>query len=122
MTREICKLVKESPPRSYSLEEMRKTTKDQAKIGHSFCPARWTVHGETLDSIINNHDQLMSLWEWSLQELSNTKMKARIYGASLHLKKFIFSSCRLGATILNQIDNFLILYKNLHCLLLKVLI
>ena len=92
MTREICKLVKESPQRNNRLEEIRKTTKNQAKSVHSFCPTRWTVRGETLDSIINNYEQLMSLWEWSLQKLTNTEMKARIHGAISHMKKFDFFS------------------------------
>ena len=68
MTREICKLIKESLRRNNRIEEIRKTTKNQAKSVHSFCPTRWTVRGETLDSIINNYDQLVSLWEWSLQK------------------------------------------------------
>ena len=59
---------------------------------HIFCPTRWTVRGETLDSIINNYEQLMSLWEWSLQKLTNTEMKARIHGAISHMKKFDFFS------------------------------
>ena len=61
MTREICKLVKELSQRNNRLQEIRKTTKNQGKSVHSFCPTRWTVRGETLDSIINNYEQLMSL-------------------------------------------------------------
>ena len=37
MTRKICKLVKESPQRNNRLEEIRKTTKNEAKNVHSFC-------------------------------------------------------------------------------------
>ena len=69
---------------------------------HSFCPTRWTVGGERLDSVINNYDQLISLWEWSFQKLTNTEMKARIHGTILHMT---FFGCRLGATILNRTDN-----------------
>ena len=65
MTREICKLVKESRQRNNRLEEIKKTTKNQAESVEGFCPTRWTVRGKTLDSIINNYDQLMSLWKWS---------------------------------------------------------
>ena len=105
MTREICKLVKESPQRNNRLEEIRKTTKYQVKSVHSFCPTKWTVRGETY-SIISNYEQLMSLWEWSLQKLTNTKMKARIHGEISHIKKIdFFLGCRLGATIFNQTDN-----------------
>ena len=97
MTREICKLVKEFPQRNNRLEEIRKTTKNQAKSVNSFCPTRWTVRGEILDLIINNYDQPVSLWEWSIS----------------HMKKLIFFfSCRLGATN----------YINLHYLLLKLMI
>ena len=67
MTSEICKLVEESLQRNNRLEEMKKTTKNQAKSVHSFCQTRWTVRCETLDSIINSYDQRMSLWEWSLR-------------------------------------------------------
>ena len=73
---------------------------------HIFCPTRWTVRGETLDSIINNYEQLMSLWEWSLEKLTNTEMKARIHCTISHMKKIdFFFVCRLGGTILNQTDN-----------------
>ena len=36
MTRETCKLVKESPQRNNMLEEIRKTTKNQAKVCIAF--------------------------------------------------------------------------------------
>ena len=71
LTREICKLVNESPQRNNMFQEIRKTTKNQAKSEDSFCPTRRTVRGETLDSIINDYDDLMSLWEWSLRKLAN---------------------------------------------------
>ena len=64
------------------------------------------MRGETLDLIINNYEQRMSFWEWSLQKLTNTQMKARIHGAISHMKEFdFFFGCRLGTTILNQTDN-----------------
>ena len=80
--------------------------------------------GETLDSIINNHEQLMSLWEWSLQKLTNTEVKARIHGAISYMKKsdFFLVVYRLEATILNQTETSVMLYRNLHCLLLKLMI
>ena len=48
------------------------------------------MRGEASDSIINNYEQRMSLWEWSLQKLTNTEMKVRIHGAISHMKKFGF--------------------------------
>ena len=113
-----------SPQRNNRLEEIRKTTKNEAKNVHSFCPTRWTVRGETLDSITNNYEQLMSLWEWSLQKLTNTEMKARIHGAISYMKKsdFFLVVYRLEATILNQTETSVMFYRNLHCLLLKLMI
>ena len=105
MTTETCKLVKESPQKSNRYEERRKTTKNQAKTVHSFCPTRWAVCSETLDLITNNYDELMSIWTCSLQELTNTEMKAWIHGATSRMKKNKKTfGCRLGATILNQKD------------------
>ena len=39
--------------------------------------------GETLDSIINNYDQLILLWEWSLETLTNTEMKHSVKSARI---------------------------------------
>ena len=81
-----------SPQRNNRLEEISKTAKNEAKGVHAFFTTKWTVRGETLDSIINNYDQLMPLWEWSLQKLSNSAMKAGIHGAMSYEKKIDFFS------------------------------
>ena len=44
-------------------------------------PDRLTVRGDSLTSILNNHAELMDLWDWSLGEFTDTEMKARIQGA-----------------------------------------
>ena len=80
---EICKLVKFSPQR-------------ETHGVHAFCPTRWTVRGATLQSFINNHDELMELWKWSLSE-----MRGRIIGAKTTLKTFGFLfGCAIGKTLL----------------------
>ena len=33
------------------------------KTIHVFCPTRWAVHGETLESVLKNHTELIELWE-----------------------------------------------------------
>ena len=56
-------LVIESSQRNNRLEGTRKKIlKIKPKSAHSFCPTKWTVHDETLYSIINNYNELFLLW------------------------------------------------------------
>ena len=65
VTREICKLVKQSPQRDTMLKNLRIESGNNEE--RAFCPTRWTVQGMTLKSIIDNHNELMDLWESSLK-------------------------------------------------------
>ena len=78
--REIGKLVKKSPQRNTKLDKIKEETQNESKGVHDFCPTRWTVRGEALAAVINNHEEFMELWEWSLDILNDTEMKARIRG------------------------------------------
>ena len=103
---EICKLVEKSPQRDTKLTDLREKSKNESKGVHSFCPTRWTVRGETLKSITNNHQELLDLWEWSLSVLKDTEMKARIIGVNSVMKKFsFFFGCCLGECLIRQTDN-----------------
>ena len=53
---EICKLIKKSPKRSTKLDDIRKEMKNDFKGVHALCSTRWTVRGESLESILNNFD------------------------------------------------------------------
>ena len=50
--REISLLVKKSPKRNTKLDEIRNHSKNDAKSIHTFCPTRWTVRVETLESVL----------------------------------------------------------------------
>ena len=72
----------------------------------SIRPTRWTVRGEALKSYLDNYKELMELWGWSLQNVQDTEMKARIRGVRVVMKTFDFIfSCSLGESILRQTDN-----------------
>ena len=72
----------------------------------NFCPTRWTVRGDTLAVVTNNHNELMELWEWSLAKLQDREMKASVHGAVASMKKFQFLfGCLLGTQILRHTDN-----------------
>lgn len=104
--REICKLVTKSPQRDTHLKEIRLESGNMDPGVHSFCPTRWTLHGQTLQSILDNHKELMELWDWSLSVLNDTEMKARIRGVQSYMKKFDFLfGCHLGKLLLSQTDN-----------------
>eukprot|EP00112_Aurelia_sp_Birch-Aquarium-sp1_P015994 Seg3588.3 transcript_id=Seg3588.3/GoldUCD/mRNA.D3Y31 product="Zinc finger MYM-type protein 1" protein_id=Seg3588.3/GoldUCD/D3Y31 len=106
VVREICKLIKKSPKRNTKLDDMRKKSKNDSKGIHAICPIRWTVHGEALDSILNNYIELMNLWDWSIDTLRDTEMKARIRGVQANMPTFDFVyGCCLGILLLKQTDN-----------------
>ena len=103
---EIYKLIKESPKRNTKLDEMRKQSNNDSKWIHALCPTRWTVRGEALESILNNYDELMNLWEWSIDTLHDTEMKARIRGVQANMPTFEFVyGCSLRILLLKQNDN-----------------
>ena len=103
---EICKLVKNSPQRDTHLKEIWLETENENAGLHAFCKTRWTVRGSTLKSIVDNHNELMELWDWSLSILKDTEMKVRVKGAHATMKKFsFFFGAMLGIRILGQTDN-----------------
>ena len=91
--REICKLSKISPQRDTKLDEIRSSTKN----------TRWTFRvmpWRPLLKIITN------LWEWSLSNIKDTEMKARVRGVGAIMPTFDFLfNCSLGESILKQTDN-----------------
>ena len=106
IAREITKLIKDSPKKETLLKEIREESANSHKGIHTFCPTRWTVRGETLASLINNHKELMELWEKALETSLNTEMKARVLGAQSTMRKFNFLfCCILGKKVLSSTDN-----------------
>ena len=71
-----------------------------------FCPTRWTVRGKCLMAIIENFDELQRLWEWAIENTSDTSMKARICGISSYAKTFSYCfGIHLAATVLSNSVN-----------------
>ena len=124
-TFELTKLVKKSPKKDSKLKEIQNSLAiaddrdnedyelNKAKPSISmFCPTRWTVSGKYLMAIIENFDELQRLWEWAIENTSDTSMKARIRGISSYSKTFSYCfGIHLTTTILNNNDN---LYKTLQ--------
>ena len=73
---------------------------------HAFCPTRWTARREALAAVINNHAELMELWDWSLPVSKDKEMKARIRGVKSMMTTFdFFFGCTLREQLLRQTDN-----------------
>lgn len=104
--KEVCNLVKKSPKRETHLKSIRELSGNENRGVHAYCPTRWTIRGQSCQAMIDNYDELMELWDWSLDNVHDTEMKARIRGVQSYMKtfKFLFG-CHLGKMILIQTDN-----------------
>ena len=104
--REICKLVKRSPRRESHLKKIRIEKGNKEENVQDFCPTCWTVQGSTPGSILKNHAELIELWEFPVDIVKDTEMKARIIGVQAIMKSFqLYFGCKLGERLLGQTDN-----------------
>ena len=118
-TFELTKLVKKSPKKDSKLKEIQNSLAiaddrnnedyelNEAKASISmFCPTRWAAGGKCFMAIIENFDKLQRLWEWAIENTSDTSMKARICGISSYSKTFSYCfGIHLAATILSNSDS-----------------
>ena len=71
----------------------------------TMCPTRWTIRADSLRSIIDNYSVLQELWDWSLETITDTDMKARIRGVKHHMLEFDFYwGIHLAACLLRNTD------------------
>ena len=103
---EITKLIKKSPKQDTKLQSLK--TEDDSKTQKItlLCPNRWNVHPKSLNSIITNYSFLQDLWQWSLENCTDTEMKARTRGVETYMKNFDFVyGVLLGELVLGHNDN-----------------
>ena len=80
---------------------------------------RWTVCEEACVSMIDNYSELMDLWDWSLDIIKDTEMKAWIQGVRSYMQTFnLYFGCALGKLLLIQ-TTYPNRYRNWKYLLLK---
>lgn len=102
--------MKKSPKRDTKLEKIRRAAVDDTENPSPnirlLCPTRWTVRANAMDSILRNYNELMELWDWSVETLKDPKMKARIRGVASHMHTFDFYyGLSLGECLLRNADN-----------------
>lgn len=68
---EVVKLIKYSPKREHWLKEIKANIEDEdsrcAAGVAKFSAMRWTVRAGSLQSILNNYEALLKLWEECLE-------------------------------------------------------
>ena len=53
-------------------------------------PTRWTVHAASLQSVLDNYEVLLGVWEESKNSQSDSEMKARIIDIQTQMLTFNF--------------------------------
>ena len=86
---EITKLVRFSPKRNILFDKIRSQCEEESSIGiRTFCPTRWTVRGDSIESILVNYNSLKQLWEECLTTSLQPDVKGRIIGVKSQMSNF----------------------------------
>jgi len=107
---EITRLVKFSPKRNAAFDKIRAAKKNdnQSPVGlRTFCHTRWTVRGDSLESVVANYNSLLQLWEESLESgRFEPDVKARIIGVKTVMQNFRFLyGLKLSETVMKLTDH-----------------
>ena len=109
---EISKLIRFSSKRNLALDRIRvenPTDNEEPNVGiRAFCPTRWTVRGEAIQSTIENCSILNQLWDKSLETKldPDVMIKGRIIGVQTQMSQFkLFFGLHLCKKILKITDN-----------------
>ena len=103
---EVSKLIKKSPKRDAAFEKLKADLAPETPGFRVLCPTRWTVRAATLQSVIDNYEVLLQVWQEALDGSLDGEMRARIIGVEAQMMKFdfLFGVC-LGSLILRHSDN-----------------
>ena len=103
---EVIKLVKKSPRRDATLQRLKQELTIQSPGIRVICPTRWTVHAQSLHSILDNYEALQVLWEESLEFVKEAEMRSRIMGVLSRMTSFDFLfGVLLGELLFRHSDN-----------------
>ena len=83
---EVSKLIKKSPKRDAAFEQLTPETPGFCVL----CPTRWTVRVASLQSVINNYEVLLQVWQEALDGSLDGEMHAHNIGVETQMMKFNF--------------------------------
>ena len=103
---EVSKLIKKSPKRDAAFEKIKADLAPEMPGFRVLCPTRWTVRAASLQSVIDNYEVLLLVWQEALDGSLDGEMRARIIGVETQMMTFdfLFGVC-LGSLILRHSDN-----------------
>ena len=87
---ELLILLKKSSKRQALLLKLKIAKGKKTRGVKSFAKTRWTVKGQSFDTIIINYTEILETFQESLQEETKTDMKSRINGVMHQMTKFNF--------------------------------
>ena len=103
---EISKLIKKSPKRDSIFQKLKSDLAPDTPSFRVLCPTRWTVHAASLQSVLDNYEVLLGVWNDALSSKLDGEMRARIIGVDtqMHTFDFLFG-VSLGNLLLRHTDN-----------------
>ena len=103
---EIVKLIKRSPKRDAVFNKLKQELASGTPGIRVLCPTRWTVRTVSLQSVLDNYEVILTLFEESKEYPLDTDIKTRIIGVEAQMSTFYFLfGVSLGALILTHSDN-----------------
>ena len=103
---EISKLVKKSPKRDAIFEKLKSELAPDCPGFRVLCPTRRTVRAASMESVLNNYEVLLRLWEELLARNLDSDMRARIIGVQAQMMTFDFLfGVLVGSVLLRHTDN-----------------
>jgi hypothetical protein len=107
----VSKLIRFSPKRNDAFNRIKveNLAEEESGTSHgiqSFCPTRWTVRGDVIESILDNYDTLKRLWVECLETRLESDIKGRIIGVQTQMLNFnTLFGLQLSKKILKITDN-----------------
>ena len=88
---EITKLIKRSPKRDTIFQKLKHDLATDTPSFRVLCPTRWTVHAAALQSVLDNYEVVLGVWEEPKNSQIDSEMKAaRIIGIETQMLTFNF--------------------------------
>ena len=103
---EISKLIKRSPKRDSMFQKLKVEIAEDTPGFRVLCPTRWTVRAASIQSVLDNHEVLLGVWEESKASSIDSEIRARIIGMQTQMENFDFLfGLLLASLLLGHSDN-----------------
>ena len=89
---EITMLIKKSPKRDAIFQKLKHDLATDTPSFRVLCPTRWTLRAASLQSVLDNYEVLLGVWDESKNSQIDSEMKARIIGVETQILTECFTS------------------------------